>query len=79
MATLTLQVDDEVLTRANAAVSRMRQGSLETVLLARVHELGDDVVHEDPLQQMRRLFTLADERGFYLEGGMPTADERNER
>jgi hypothetical protein len=81
MATLTLELEDDVLARAEAAAARLPGRTLEGVLVARVEELAEYPLQTqaERLETLRNAFRLADLHGGYLEGGMPDSEERNAR
>jgi hypothetical protein len=77
MATLSLEVDSDLLARAEE-VSQLRGRDLRQELLAKVVEISNP----HPSQQsdaVRRLIEMADAFPTYLEGGMPSREERNAR
>lgn len=79
MATLTLELADDLLERAEAAAARMPGRTLQGVLLARVNELGG-LARSQQREAFQRLIEMADAHGGYIEGGMPVgAEERNAR
>ena len=77
MSTLTIEVDDELLARAEAA-SRASGLDVRAELVSRLEELAA----EKPSRQheaMQRFVARAEARSYSLEGGMPDRDERNAR
>jgi hypothetical protein len=78
MATLTLQVDDELLAKAAAAAARTPGRTLEGIVVAHLNEIIFNPVSEQRAA-FNRLVELADERGFCVEGMPLTSDQRNER
>lgn len=79
MAAVTLEIDDELLARANAGAEQ--QGTdLKTSLLVEVRRLATKAgTREDRRAALDKLFEMADEFPTYLAGGMPSREERNAR
>lgn len=77
MAILTLEIDDQVLARAEEATQQIGS-DVKTQLVARVEELSAQKPSRQ-LEAMRRLIARADALPTYLEGGMPDREERNAR
>jgi len=78
MATLTLELEDDVLARAEAAAARVPGRTLQSVLIAQAESMAKDFPR-DGAAALRRLFDLADANPSYLKGGMPSREERNAR
>jgi hypothetical protein len=77
MAILTLEIDDDVLARAEEATQQLGS-DVKTELVAKVEELSARRPSRQ-LEAVRRLIARADAFPTYLTGGMPDRDERNAR
>jgi len=77
MATLLLEVDSDLLARAEE-ISQKRGSDLRQELLAKVIEIGNHRPSEQS-DAVHRLIEMADSFPTYLDGGMPSREERNAR
>ncbi|MDE1162937.1 MAG: hypothetical protein PW792_13475 [Acidobacteriaceae bacterium] len=80
MATLTLQVDADLLARAEAA-AKSAGTDVESQLLRKLEELGsrEKSGRSEQFDAVRRMIEISDANPAYLEGGMPSREERNAR
>ena len=78
MTTLTLQVEDDLLSRAEAAV-RERGGDLHLELLSKLEELGGTNRVSVQRAAVDRMISWANTAPHSIEGPMPDREERNAR
>ena len=82
MATLTIEVDQEELSRAAEAASS-RGRNLHSELANYIGKLASSQTStgkaNEHLALIREAFRLADENPTYLDSGIPNREERNKR
>jgi hypothetical protein len=77
MTTLTLEVDDQILARAEAG-ARASGRDVRAELLSKLEELAGQTSSKQ-LAAVRRLIARAKENPATLDGPMPDREERNAR
>lgn len=79
MAAVTLEVDDELLARAEVA-AKHRGTDLKSSLFAEIRRLARDPRSpEERRAALEESFRRADLNPIRIEGGMPSREERNAR
>ncbi len=78
MATLTLEVDEVLLVRAEDE-ARRRGTDLKSELVAHVANIAKTSNAEKQAAAVKRMEELSAAYPGYLEGGMPNREERNAR
>jgi hypothetical protein len=77
MTTLILEVDDQVLAKAEAA-ARASGLDVRAELVSKLEEIAAHRPSRQ-LEAVQRLIDRANANPSYLEGGMPNREERNSR